>query len=593
MRMPIVSASHRQSLRWRLRTRGRQLILGGGAALGLVLTGCGTSPAPVAQSVQQLTLVGGVGVQPTWWFPILSATANSVANAGPGLMYKPLVWIGRNGTINWARSIAQRIVVSAHDTVYTIYLNPRWHWSNGRPVTAADVAYAWTLNAASAQPNAPWINAAAGAPSFDAIRSVAAVGPFVVRMTVTQPFNPYWVELNVLGDGYLNPIPQFVWDRDPANMTQELKWIATVADQPTFPGYQIVDGPYKLGKVVPDAYWTLVANLRYDGHKPAARTLVYVDETAESGIWLGLRKGLFDDASIPPSDSGLRAELRGYTIRPNGYVYGFNLIQPNFSVHAPGIGGLFRHLYFRQAMQLGIDQLAIIRHFYGGAGVPGCTAAAPEPPNQFYDPHVCRAGYPFNPARGRRLLERHGWREVHGVMERAGRRLAFTMQFLAGSATDAAIAQLLKADWAQEGIDVTLQPETFDALVTLVTTPQDADRWTLVWWGGGWGQGAFPALRIYKCGSADDFGGYCSATLDRLIQRAYEPGTLAQTRARLFAYETFVAHQLPVLFMPDYVSSGGIYPAPYQAVRPWLHGTVRYFSPLFGAEPWRWTVGMT
>ena len=105
-----------------------------------------------------------------------------------------------------------------------------------------------------------------------------------------------------------------------------------------------------------------------------------------------------------------------------------------------------------------------------------------------------------------------------------------------------------------------------------------------MWWGGGWTQGeGYPDLSLYKCNSANDFGGYCSQTHDHLIAQVYAPGTPAQAQQHLYAYEMYVAKHLPVLFMPDYIGSG-ISPAPYQVVKTWLHGWAKWHLPVYRGQ---------
>jgi peptide/nickel transport system substrate-binding protein len=557
------------------------------AALMAGLAACGTTPVSTGPAPTTVTLVGGIQSQPDWWFPITPVSFNSVANDATGLMYKSLLWISANATINFSRSLADRITPSHDDTVFTIQLNPKWHWSNGTPVTAADCAYAWAIYHASGQPNAPWINSSMGSSSFDAIKSVTAAGRYTVVVTLNKPYNPTWVELDVLN--YASPIPKAVWDKY-SNMRQELEWLYSVGDKPNLPEFRVVDGPYDVQTVVNDEYWTLVANPHYSGHKAAVKKLIYEYETSADNVFVGLRKGVYGTASLPSSFVAAARQLKGYAIKVRPYEYSFDMIQPNFWPNAAVIGGLFNQLYFREAMQLGINERAIIKSFYHGYAAYECTAAAPAPKNSVYDPNTCKVFPGFNPARGRALLEAHGWHLVNGVMERHGVRLAFTMPYQAGSNTDTLIAEYLKSTWAEEGIDVTLEPVPFAQLITLVTTPSDRGKWTLVWWGGGWTQGeGYPDLSLYKCNSANDFGGYCSATLDHLIAQVYAPGTPAQAQQRLDAYEMYVAQNLPVLFMPDYIGSG-ISPAPYQAVKTWLHGWAKWHLPVYGgSEPWRWT----
>ena len=83
-------------------------------------------------------------------------------------------------------------------------------------------------------------------------------------ITTTQPVNPLWFEIN--GIAQLSPIPKAVWDRYPNNMTQELKWIQSVANEPFSKWFKVTDGPYKLTKLVNDEYWVSASACHRSAH---------------------------------------------------------------------------------------------------------------------------------------------------------------------------------------------------------------------------------------------------------------------------------------------------------------------------------------
>ena len=559
-------------------------------ALALGVSACGSQPSQGTASGSgptTITLVGGIQTEPTWWLPIVPVSFNSTSNDSTGLLWWPLLWINPSG-IDYQRSIVDHIAISHDDTVYTLSFNPKWHWSNGTPVTAYDAAFSWSIDAATnTNSNGPWVNAAAGSNSFDIIKSEVATNAHTLVITIKHPANPLWIELNAVN--YAEPMPKAVWDRYPNNMRRELQWMYQMGDKPGAPEFRVVDGPYMAKNFVQDQYWTLVANPHFSGHKATIKTLIYDYETGDSAVFAALRKGLFATTDLPSAYTKSASELHGYRVTAAPYVYSWNLIEPNMSPATPVIGNLFTKLYFRQAMQMGIDEPAITKDFYGGYAVDNYIPLPKEPTNKFYD-YKIPVYYPYDPARGRRLLEAHGWHMVNGVMERHGIRLAFTFLAMSGDNTDLNIEQFLKASWQKEGINVTIKTEPFTQLIDVVTNPKDANQWTLAWWGAGWFTGTgFPFLSAYTCGSAYNFSGYCSPTLDKIVKQAYAPGTIANTYRVIDQYQQYVAKQLPVLLLPEYVGASGT-PAPLQVIKPWLHGVVKWNEPTTGGqEPWMWT----
>ena len=101
--------------------------------LALASEACGT-----------VVLPGGLGLSPIpnppdTLHPILQEGSLDVSQLSL-LLYRPLVWPDRGG-IDWSRSIASGITVSADRTRFTIALRSV-HWSDGVPLTSADVLYA-------------------------------------------------------------------------------------------------------------------------------------------------------------------------------------------------------------------------------------------------------------------------------------------------------------------------------------------------------------------------------------------------------------------------------------------------------------------
>ncbi|MGC8487376.1 MAG: peptide ABC transporter substrate-binding protein [Clostridia bacterium] len=575
----------------RLRS-GRLTALVGSAvtALALVLTACGSN-APAASSgrASRVVLVGGIQTEPNWWFAYTDLQTCSTSNFGIGLLYHGLLYISPQDTINYGRSIASGITTSHNDTVFTIHLKSNWKWSNGTPVTASDVLFSWDILKNTSYPTAVWQNCGAGVGGIpNEWRSVTAPNPHTVVITTTQPVNPLWFEIN--GIAQLSPIPKAVWDRYPNNMTQELKWIQSVANEPFSKWFQVTDGPYKLTKLVNDEYWVFTANPNYSGHKPQIQTLQFNYETGDSGVYLGLRKGVLSQADLPPEYASSKAVLeKNYDVVQQGYSFGINYIQLNESSQAPGgIGSAFAQLDVRKALQMGIDQAQIVSKIYNGYAHVEYGPIPPEPPNAYYSASSVYK-WPFNTRAGLKLLEKDGWTMGPGnVLEKNGQKLAFTLIYMSGTVTDDNLVQLLKADWAKEGIQVTLKPLPFNQVVGLISQPT---QYQALWWGAGWyyGPDFYPTGgELYHTGGLYTPPGYSNAKTDQLIDATKGPGTPAQEQQRMAAYQAWVSRQLPVLWLPEYIGVGT--PSAYQAIAPYLQGVVKYYNPIGGASYHYWTI---
>jgi peptide/nickel transport system substrate-binding protein len=527
------------------------------ASVSLLAAGCGasTSTSATPASVTSITLPGGVQVEPNWWFPISPASVCSTVNGDTnGLMYRPLLFISKTDGIDYKRSIASSVTPSDNDTVFTIKLNPNWKWSNGDPVTAQDVALGYNILIASSYNNSVWEQCGAGiggVPNDFKSGKVTGTDTFVV--TTTTPVNPTWFIHNGLGQ--LIPIPQ-VWNKYPNNMTQELKFIQKYGNSPYNKLFDVVDGPYKFGGFKNNDYWKLVANPNYTGPTKAKITSITFEYfTSSAAQFAAMRRHEFPEAGLPNSFYKDRGELSPYYVTKSSTPgFCFNYMQPNFSTQAAGIGGMFNKLYFRQALQMGIDQTAMIADLQDGSGAVMHGVIPSTPPNKYYDPATINYGY--NPAKGKALLESHGWKEnSSGVMERNGVTLAFPFIIASGSTTLTNEAELMKADWAKEGIDVTIQSVPFNqAIADATQTAPQVSKWALIWWGGGWcyEPDYYPTGGgLFKPGSAANYGAFNNPTLTALINKTYAPATPAQAQKALDAYQLEAAKLLPVIFVPE------------------------------------------
>ncbi len=562
--------------------RFKSLVGAGLAALSLVLAGCGagsSSAAPSHPSVLDVAL--GAGVSPSWWYPIWSTTA--CGGTLFGMEYQDLLWINSNGTINWSQSVAKGITVNKADNVFDVHINPEWKWSNGTPVTAQDVVFQFQVMKASAASNAPWAACGLGIGGMPTeFKSVTALNQDTVQIKTIQGVNPTWFELNAISQ--LTPVPVKVWDKYPTNMTQELSYIKTIGAQPMNANFRVIDGPYRLVKVVPNQYWEFKINPSFGGTpKPTIKTQIYSAETSNVAEFAQMKKGTIQQGTIPFSLLKEAKQLKGYVVKPL-YYPGFNYIQPNLSSQTPGIGGLFNQLYFRQAMQMGIDQPAIVKALYQGYAYPVYDPVPEQPPNVFFDKNL-KNPYPFNPSKGKKLLEKNGWTLQNGVMTKNGVKLAFDFLVASGSTTQTNIAQLLKQDWAQEGIDVTIRQEPFSQVIANGTS--DPSKWVLLSWGGGWSYvpDYYPSGDgLFNPGGGANFGGYSSPEMNHLIQvTTVESGTAAQIHQRFDAYQVYAAQQLPVLYVP-------LAPTFY-AVANYVKGFYSNYSAYLGTPPNEMRIG--
>jgi peptide/nickel transport system substrate-binding protein len=517
-------------------------------------------------------------VEPNWFFPVVSGAGYSAINFQVNyLMYRPLVYISSTNQIDYEKSLASSISVNALDNQFIIHLGHKYRWSNGSPVTAQDVVFTWDLIKAATGPHSPLPygdEGSGGVPSDWS--SVVAKNADTVVVTLTKSVNPVWFIHNGLSQ--ISPVPKSVWDVYPHNMLKELRLIVAESNNPTYKGYSVVDGPFKFASYEPNGYWKFVPNPKFGGHRASISSLILEYETSDTSEFAELKEGTVNVGYLPLSMVQDKNQLSHDAISES-YLFGMNFINPNFNPKAPnGAGLLFQHQYIREAMEMGIDQAGMIKTLFHGYAIPTDGPIVAEPPTAFFDAALKKPVYSFNPSAGRKLLEAHGWSLKNGVMERDGKKLQMSLLYSSGSALETSLVQLLKQDWAQEGIDVALESQPLAQLFGTMGT----SNWDMAYWNSGYTYQLdyYPtAGAFFLPGGGENGGHYANSQMTRLLQATYESGSPAQVQARLDAYQAFAARTVPLLWMP-WVPQGYARVPGLNVHASDIHGTVKYFNPV-------------
>lgn len=551
----------------------------------LLAVGCISSPSQAAASavpVRGGTVVEALGplVDINWYMPLRPVAYNSLYDAwAASLMYKGLFHVAPNGSIDFSRSIASAVHWNPQGTVYTVTMNPKWHWSNGAPVTANDVAFMWTLIKAASSPNtpAPWPYAGAGSGGVPGdIKVFKVLNEHQFQVTLTKPVNQEWFLYDGLPD--FMPLPAAAWDKYPGDPNKELTYLADNGNNPSF--FSVVDGPFRLVSAVQNQAWTFAPNVNYNGHKPYLNRFVLAYETSDSAEVNALKTGVVQVGYLPSYMYSTRGQLTNDRFVTS---YGFEIARTILNYKNPQVGAILKQTPVRQAMQMGIDQQGIIKDLYDGLGTPG-TGPVPTHPPLFLAPQLKKPVYPFDPAKGKAILEKAGWHEVNGVMQnRKGQQLSFNVEYPAGNTTTTAMVQLLQQDWAMEGIKVTLTPVPF---ATMLHYHREPTKWQVqtglaISFGGGYPSGG----SMYSSTGGTNFYGYISPEMDRLIAATHMPyKTPALAQDALDAYEVYAARNLPNLWMPI--------PMGFGEIEKNVHGVVSSSNSFTAAiSPQYWWVG--
>lgn len=394
----------------------------GAPAVGGALAGCAPSPRPGSRAAGATLTV---------------ATTTDVVNFNPlvgnsrtdywitDLMYPRLLTIDDAGTKRpWlAREHGYR---DARTGFYTIRDDARW--SDGKPVTAADVAF--TINAIKR-------DKPAGNTTYGQLTNVASAEATSDTEVLLHLSTPDATVVREVGF-WMNVVPKHVYGTvgNVARFANTSDWVGC--------------GPYTLVSAAKGQAYTLERTEPYPwapgGTPSLARVVfrVYPDINTEI---LALRSGEVDliANTLPPAQVDVLRHTDGITVRkvPGlGYAHlAYNM------THKP-----LDRLEVRQALAHAVDYAAIRRVVLQGQAVT--THSSPIPPvlHAYTDPPTTTE-YRHDPAHARRLLTQAGYRE-----DRHGRfGLSLRMIYSLQDAVTAQWASMVASDAAKAGITITLQ----------------------------------------------------------------------------------------------------------------------------------------
>lgn len=563
------------------RMRRRWQVMGLLAGVAFLLTSCAstaTSTNTSARSGGTATFAETAGLPPPWIFPLYPATDFTVQfqSQFEYLMIPPLYQFG-SGTspaINYSTSLAYAPIYQDGDTQVVIKLK-HYVWSDGTPVTARDVTF-WMNELRAEKQN--WAAYVPG--SFpDNVTGIKVNNAYELTFTLNKAYSPTYFTDNELAQ--ITPMPQQAWDKESASGTVgnydettagakavfnflngQSKDIATYASNPL---WKVVDGPWKLTTFLNSGYVVMEPNRSYSGpdkaHLSKLEFLPFDSEVAEVNA---LKGGTLDVGYLPTTDASLSTSLKaqGYTfgVWP---TYGFNSLMINF--HNPTVGADFQQLYIRQALERLINQPQWIKTALAGYGQPDYGPVVNGTP-QLTAPIESPGKYPYSysSTAAKNLLRSHGWSIVPGGVDTCtspgtgsnqcgagiagGSKLSFNLIYQDNYAAGLLEMEEYKSTASQIGVQINLTSSTFAyAEAVPCSSSQASCSWQIDDWGGGIYTLPYypPGGGYFACNGALNAGSYCSSKEVALSDAAKAPG------GSLIPWETYVAQQLPMLWIPN------------------------------------------
>ncbi|MCK9188473.1 peptide ABC transporter substrate-binding protein [Acidithiobacillus sp.] len=496
--------------------------------IGMVSGGTAEASTEI-QNGGTITTVPGIGLSPpaamNGFNPLLTSSAYD--SEAESLMYQPLLWINRKFQINYQLSVAKKIIVSQDHRSFTVFLSKSWRWSDGVPVTAADVAYTYHM-ILKLGPLYPGYGAG-GMPGE--IKSFSVVNPYEVRVVTKRSVNPTWFELSGLAQ--LVPYPARSWKNYTVKQMND--------NMTNMKFYTAVDGPFRLESFHAGRYVSMVPNRAYSGpDKPHIGRLIFRFLNSNSSVFFALKRGTIQLGNLPAPLYKAKAQLVNDRMVTVGPPWGFNYLGFNFD--NPHIA-FVHNVLVRQAMMHAINQDLMIKVLGYGHGAPA-YGLIPGNPSVFLSPEAksLLKKEAYDPALADKLLDEAGWhRGSDGIREKNGRRMVFTLYL----PPDIIRGPTLLAEmFAKVGIEVNMREKPFNEVYAEMVDTHDKN-WQAVYLA--WSQSSFPTGgSIFKCDGVENSYHYCNKNLDKLgdqirIHAGLQP---------LYNFQNYFTEQQPVIVLP-------------------------------------------
>lgn len=516
-------------------------IAAGVLALSLLAACAKEKPAKAPGPVSEAPAYGGAIVSGSigdisGFIP--EVTSDSASHEAASYLFNSLIRYDKD--IRLEGELAKSWEVSPDEKRIVFHLHKGVKWHDGVPFTSADVLFTYRK---IIDPKTP----TAYAESYKQVRRASAPDPYTFVVEYGRPYAPAldsWASLSILPKHLLEKYEDI--SRSPLNKE-----------------HPIGTGPFRFVEWKPGDRTVFDANPDYFEGRPYLSRVVTRVIPDQATMFLELKSGGIDAMTLTPLQYArqtdtpeFRARFHRYRYLPFAYTYlGFRLSHPFFSDRR-----------VRQAIAYAVDKKEIITGVLFGLGV---EATGPYKPGTWmYNPNVKR--YPHDPERAKALLAEAGWKPGRdGILERDGKKFAFTVLTNAGNESRAKTAAIIQQNLAAVGIRMEIRTVEWAAFINEFIDKRRFDAVVL-----GWSTGPEPdqydIWSSTKTGPKElNFVGFRNAEVDRLLEEGRRTFDREKRKRAYFRLQEILAEEQPYVFLyvPQALSAyaariHGIKPAP-------------------------------
>lgn len=359
-----------------------------------------------------------------------------------GLEFLPLVQLDKE--MNFQPMLADS--VTTQDNVnFIVHINEKATWSDGTPVTAADVEYTVLKLASPVIANATmmyYIFEGMGEDGFTEAGATSIAGVKVLDEKTIQFTTKYPISMTTFQNSYasyLRTLPKHVLEKYSDEELMTLDW---------FNHPDVVSGPFMVTEYDTNHYISYKANENYWMGAPKLDKLNFkiVDG---SQVYAGLKSGEIDIThhtmtAIPMNDYESIEALENVNV-----VYGAPVTNQSVFIQTANVPDA----KVRQALVYAIDREQILNQLLMGHGeiVDGFLSSA----SPYFDESITPLSY--DPEKAKQLLQEAGWDGTK------------TLKFYVSAGDTAFVnaAQVMTAQWAAVGIKAEVQTVDHATLMSI------------------------------------------------------------------------------------------------------------------------------
>ncbi len=429
--------------------------------------------------------------------------------------------------------IAKSWKVSNGGKTVTFKLDPNAKWSDGQPITSADVKYSLEVLGG---------NGALFTSYTDNVTSIETPNPYTVVINTRKP------DARIVGGLFIYIIPKHIWGKIPVSKL-------TGSYQPQMP--LVGSGPFVVTDFERGKLLTLEQNPHWRGAKPKFDEIQFYTYGSQDAVERALQLGEIDlDLEVQASTfESLGNEPNIDTFRSSTPAFtelAFNLCSKKNCPDAK-FNPAVQDRAVRQAIGYAVDRNRINEIAARGTSFIGQGLLPTFYKSFFQKPAM---DYPLDVAKANKILDDAGYtRSGDGVRSKNGNDLSFNLYVRSESPYNIQAAKLVAEEAKAIGVDFNVQVVSTDKLTELTTQTQNGkpapDFDTFIWgWGGDPYDPSF-LLSLLTTGeignSSDSF--FSNPTYDRLYEKQSTQFDTAARRATIKKMIAISQRDLPYLVL--------------------------------------------